>query len=198
MNFHRPNTWYLKSSLLCRLELCRIKRLFWLNIMAWFQWTCTGFISRPSNVRVYVTLNLAGLVSPVYIAGCWSQWHMHLHTRTIHRYCAATLLQHTPILTLQSFTMLVLSWLCQFKCVDLVLKSTILVIVFRFANLFLLKVKYHTNTNPLNNSNKNSTCWSKVNVSHNNNKKDLLIKKKVMAICFVKKVRLILWFFLFV
>ncbi len=30
-----------------------------------------------------------------------------------------------------------------------------------------LKVEFHANENPLNNSEKNSICWSKVNVSNN-------------------------------
>ncbi len=31
----------------------------------------------------------------------------------------------------------------------------------------LLKVEYHANENPLQNSEKNSICWSKINVSDN-------------------------------
>ncbi len=41
-------------------------------------------------------------------------------------------------------------------------------------NLHLfIQVEYHANENPLKNSEKNSMCWSKVNLSNNQNKNTL-------------------------
>ncbi len=134
MHSHSPNTWNLKSTILCRHEQCWIKRLFWLNIMAWFLWTSTGFISRLNNVRVYVTFNLACVVSPVYMDARWGRWH----TRTNHTYCAATLPQHIPIynhLQCQHHVM----------CFDLnvltyIVKNTSKSWYYCFTNLYLFKV----------------------------------------------------------
>ncbi len=35
---------------------------------------------------------------------------------------------------------------------------------------FILKFEYHADENPIKNAEKNSICWSKVNVSNNQNK----------------------------